>query len=205
MFTGIIEEIGKVISPTTPLIIEAKKIINNLNVGDSVAVNGVCLTVTKFDKKTIYLDVMNETYSKTNLKELKYLDSVNLERAMLANGRFDGHIVSGHIDGVGALKDIKSDGNSKWLTISTNPEILKYIVLKGSVTLDGVSLTVAYVDDKVFKVSIIPHTQQITTLVHKKIGAKINIENDIISKYIEKFLTKPKVNIDLNYLIENGF
>lgn len=206
MFTGIIEEIGTIISPRNPLIVKVSKILEDIHIGDSIAVNGTCLTVTTFTKDSITLDVMNETYSKTNLGRLKTNSKVNLERAMSANGRFGGHIVSGHIDGIGILTDISSDGIAKWLTITAEKNILNYIVLKGSVALDGVSLTVAYVDSKCFKVSIIPHTQSETTLLSKPIGTEINIENDIIGKYIEKFMhpdTESKITLD--FLRENGF
>ena len=147
---------------------------------------------------------MNETYGRTNLRHIKYGTKVNLERAMSAGGRFGGHIVSGHIDGTGILTDITSDGIAKWLTISADSSILKYIVLKGSVTLDGVSLTVAYVDDKIFKLSVIPHTQSETTLLLKSVGSEINIETDIIGKYVEKF-TRSESRITMDFLRENGF
>lgn len=204
MFTGIVEEIGTVLKSGNPLVIKAKKILEDVHLGDSIAVNGICLTVTSFADDTITIDVMNETYSRTNLRHIKYGTKVNLERAMSASGRFGGHIVSGHIDGTGILTDITSDGIAKWLTISADSSILKYIVLKGSVTLDGVSLTVAYVDDKIFKVSVIPHTQSETTLLLKSVGSEINIETDIIGKYVEKF-TKPESRITMDFLRENGF
>ena len=204
MFTGIVEETGTVLKSGNPLVIKAKKILEDVHLGDSIAVNGICLTVTSFTDDTITLDVMNETYGRTNLRHIKYGTKVNLERAMSAGGRFGGHIVSGHIDGTGILTDITSDGIAKWLTISADSSILKYIVLKGSVTLDGVSLTVAYVDDKIFKLSVIPHTQSETTLLLKSVGSEINIETDIIGKYVEKF-TKPESKITMDFLRENGF
>lgn len=204
MFTGIVEETGTVLKQGNPIVIKAKKILNDVHIGDSIAVNGVCLTVTAFTDETITLDVMNETYNRTNLRSIKYGSKVNLERAMSAMGRFGGHIVSGHIDGTGILSDITNDGIAKWLTITADSSILKYIVLKGSVALDGVSLTIAYVDNKSFKVSVIPHTQEETTLLLKSVGSEINIETDIIGKYIEKF-TQPESKITLNFLKENGF
>lgn len=204
MFTGIVEETGTVLKSGNPLVIKAKKILEDVHLGDSIAVNGICLTVTSFTDDTITLDVMNETYSRTNLRYIKYGTKVNLERAMSSGGRFGGHIVSGHIDGTGILRDITSDGIAKWLTISADSSILNYIVLKGSVTLDGVSLTVAYVDNKTFKVSVIPHTQSETTLLLKSVGSEINIETDIIGKYVEKF-TKPEGKITMDFLRENGF
>lgn len=206
LFTGIVEEIGTIINQKNPLVVSVSKILEDIHIGDSIAVNGTCLTVTAFTKDSITLDVMNETYSKTNLGSLKAGNKVNLERAMPANGRFGGHIVSGHIDGTGILTDISSDGIAKWLTITAEKDILNYIVLKGSVALDGVSLTVAHVDNKCFKVSIIPHTQSETTLLSKPIGSTINIENDIIGKYIEKFMhPNNESKITLDFLRENGF
>lgn len=206
MFTGIVEEIGTVLKPKAPLIIKVSKILEDIHIGDSIAVNGVCLTVTSYTIESITLDVMNETYSRTNLGNLKAGDTVNIERAILANGRFGGHIVSGHIDGIGTLTNITDDGIAKWLTITTNKDLLNYIIMKGSVTLDGVSLTVAYVDNISFKISLIPHTQSETTLLSKGIGAIINIENDILGKYIEHFILKEKgSNITIDFLKENGF
>lgn len=206
MFTGIVEEIGTVLKPKAPLIVKVSKILEDIHIGDSIAVNGVCLTVTTYTGDSITLDVMNETYSKTNLGKLKTGDSVNIERAMSANGRFGGHIVSGHIDGTGTLSNITDDGIAKWLTITAKKDLLNYIIMKGSVTLDGVSLTVAYVDNSSFKVSLIPHTQSETTLLSKGIGSSINIENDIVGKYIEHFtLKKNESNITLDFLRENGF
>lgn len=206
MFTGIVEEIGTVLKPKAPLIVKVSKILEDIHIGDSIAVNGVCLTVTSYTIESITLDVMNETYSRTNLGNLKAGDTVNIERAMVANGRFGGHIVSGHIDGIGTLTNITDDGIAKWLTITTNKDLLNYIIMKGSVTLDGVSLTVAYVDNTSFKISLIPHTQSETTLLSKGIGAIINIENDILGKYIEHFILKEKgSNITIDFLKENGF
>lgn len=207
MFTGIVEEIGTVISPGNKLKIGCNKILSDIHTGDSIAVNGVCLTVTQYSNNSITLDVMNETLNKTYLGAMTKGDSVNLERAMSANGRFGGHIVSGHIDGTGIITDIKNDGISIWYTISANEKILNYIVEKGSIAIDGISLTVAYVDESVFKVSVIPHTQKSTILPLKKIGSKVNLENDIVGKYIEK-LYKPKKEeskITQQFLIENGF
>lgn len=206
MFTGIIEETGTVLNPSAPLKIKVQKITEDIHLGDSISVNGVCLTVTSFTKDTITLDVMNETYKRTNLHNLKTQDKVNIERAMPAQGRFGGHIVSGHIDGTGVLTDITDDGIAKWLTISAESSILKYIVIKGSVALDGVSLTVADLSNSYFRVSVIPHTQSQTTLLSKPLGAKINIETDIIAKYIENFTTQQsKSKITLDFLSQNGF
>ena len=190
MFTGIVEEKGKVISAENGKIcISASKVLENTNVGDSIAVNGVCLTVTQLTSSTFTADVMNETLNRSNLGSLKKDSSVNLERAMSLNGRFGGHIVSGHIDGTGIIKKIVNDSNAVWIYIQAKEKILKLIVEKGSVAIDGVSLTVAKVFSDQFAVSIIPHTGEETTLLSKKIGDSVNLENDVIAKYVERLLT----------------
>lgn len=193
MFTGIIEEVGKIknISKTSSGIlftISADKVLRDCNIGDSIAVNGICLTVTKFDNESFTVDVMNETVRKTTLYKLTQNSYVNLERAMLANSRFGGHIVSGHIDGTGTISDIKKDGIAFIYKINTTKEITKYIINKGSITIDGISLTVVIVSDTSFTVSIIPHTMTVTNLGKKKIGDMVNLENDCIAKYVEKML-----------------
>ena len=216
MFTGIIEETGTVKTirktPTSSFVtIETKSILSDTSVGDSIAVNGVCLTVTGLDKNIFEADVMNETLRRSSLGELRAGSRVNLERAMAANGRFGGHIVSGHIDGTGIIKQIENDGIAVWYKISADERILRYIVEKGSVALDGISLTVAKTDSSSFSVSVIPHTAANTTLSSKKVGDIINIENDIIGKYVEKLLytenNKPKGRggLSAGLLMENGF
>lgn len=193
MFTGIIEEVGKIknISKTSSgilLTISANKVLRDCNLGDSIAVNGICLTVTKFDNDSFTVDVMNQTVRKTTLYKLTQNSYVNLERAMLVNSRFGGHIVSGHIDGIGTISDIKKDGIAFIYKINTTKEITKYIINKGSITIDGISLTVVSVSDTSFTVSIIPHTMTVTNLGKKKIGDMVNLENDCIAKYVEKML-----------------
>ncbi len=215
MFTGIIEEMGTVISISksavqSKLVIRADKIFSDLKLGDSVAVNGVCLTASTISGDTFTADVMNETFSRTALSKLKAKSHVNLERAMLSRGRFGGHIVSGHIDGTGIISDVKKDDNAVWYTISADNNILKYIIEKGSVAIDGISLTVAQITDKDFSVSIIPHTAQETILSEKGVGDEVNLENDIIGKYVEKLLgfkekTERKSNVDMEFLAKNGF
>ena len=210
MFTGIIEEIGEIKSIfNNNIVIKAKKILNDINIGDSIAVNGVCLTVVNFSNDDFTADIMPETLRKTNLKNILKGTKVNLERAMPLNGRFGGHIVSGHIDGVGKIINFKNEDNAVWVTIETEKNILKYIVQKGSIAIDGISLTVAYIDDKIFKVSIIPHTGEETILLNKKEGDIVNLENDIISKYVEKLLNfnsqNKQSNIDMDFLIKCGF
>lgn len=197
MFTGIVEEVGKIAAikrggNSSQLTISGKIIFDDLKIGDSIATNGVCLTVTTFSSKTFIADVMHETLERSNLGALRPGSSVNLERAMLANGRFGGHIVSGHIDGTGTITTIKKDDNAVWYTIKTTSSVLKYIVEKGSITIDGISLTVAKVGAENFSVSIIPHTADHTILVEKKAGDTVNLENDIVGKYVEKMLTAPE-------------
>ena len=215
MFTGIIEEVGKVVSikkgaKSSILTIQGRKIFEDLKIGDSVAVNGVCLTVTSFSKNIFIADVMNETLMRSSLGGLSNGSLVNLERAMAANGRFGGHIVSGHIDGTGRIIKVQRDDNAVWYTITTSDNLMKYIVEKGSIAIDGISLTVAKVDCKSFSVSIIPHTAKETVLSHRSVGDNVNLENDIIGKYVEKLINlgdKKKIesNITKEFLMKNGY
>lgn len=214
MFTGIIEEVGTVKavkrSGTSSFIeIQAKKVLEDVHLGDSIAVNGVCLTVTHSDGSIFRADVMNETLSRSSLGSLTAGSPVNLERAMAANGRFGGHIVSGHIDGTGTVSDIRNDGIAVWYTITAPPELLRYIVEKGSIAIDGISLTVAKVTETSFSVSIIPHTAAQTILGTKKTGDIVNLENDIIGKYVEKLMkpaeAAPQSGITMEFLAKNGF
>ncbi|WP_326512053.1 riboflavin synthase [Clostridium intestinale] len=215
MFTGIVEEIGTVVDFEASqnilrIKVQASKVLEETYLGDSISTNGVCLTVTGIGKNHFYADVMGETVRRSNLGTLKKGDKVNLERAMAANSRFGGHIVSGHIDGKGKITSYEKEGNAVWITIDTGKEVLKYIVEKGSIAIDGISLTVAYVDEKKFKVSIIPHTSEETTLLKKKIGEEVNLECDVIGKYVEKLLGFNKKNdekksITMDFLINNGF
>lgn len=193
MFTGIVEEIGlvKEIIPgnkSIKLTIKCEKIMDDVKVGDSIAVNGICLTVTSLDNGAFTADVMPQTMRKTNLGNLRTGEKVNLERALRPVDRMGGHIVSGHIDGTGVILSKEEEDNAIWLEISAPSDILKYIVVRGSVALDGVSLTVAYVDEKSFKVSLIPHTASVTILGSKKPGDRINIECDMLGKYVEKLM-----------------
>ena len=216
MFTGIIEEVGTVKaiqrgSASSFIKIQADKIFEDIHLGDSIAVNGVCLTVTEYREKVFKADVMNETLERSSLGQLKNGSPVNLERAMAANGRFGGHIVSGHIDGTGKISDIKNDGIAVWYTISTDSGILQYIVEKGSIAIDGISLTVAAVTDSSFSVSIIPHTASQTILSAKNVGDVVNLENDIMGKYVEKLMNPAADNksqissISREFLAEYGF
>ena len=199
MFTGIVEECGTVLDVlkngvSGSVQIQASTVLEGTKTGDSIAVNGVCLTVTKLTKSSFTADVMAETFRRTNLGNLGKNSRVNLERAMAADGRFGGHIVSGHIDGTGIISRIKEEGNAVWIYISAHQSILNLIVEKGSVAVDGISLTVAAVSDKEFAVSVIPHTRENTVLSGKKTGAVVNLENDIIGKYVQKLTGTAQIN-----------
>jgi riboflavin synthase len=215
MFTGLIEEIGEVKSiqkgaKSARITIKAEKVLSGTKIGDSINTNGVCLTVTEFNNNSFSVDVMAETIRSSNLGNLKSGSVVNLERALMASDRLGGHIVSGHIDGTGTIVDFTKEDNAIWVSVETTVDILKYIVHKGSITIDGISLTVAYVDDNIFKVSIIPHTKSETTLLNKKMGDVVNLESDMLAKYVEKLLKygvapKEKKSIGMDFLLDNGF
>jgi riboflavin synthase len=215
MFTGLIEEIGRVQSiikstKSARIIINADKVLEGVRLGDSISTNGVCLTVTSSTTNSFSVDVMAETRRSSNLHILSPGDEVNLERALRLGDRLGGHVVSGHIDGMGTITKYENEDNAVWITVETSREVLRYIVQKGSIAIDGISLTVAYVDETVFKVSIIPHTKDVTTLLRKKVGDIVNLECDMIGKYIEKLLKSKeqapvKKGIDMNFLCENGF
>lgn len=212
MFTGIIEEIGTIKgirrgNDSVVLDIEARHLLEDVKIGDSIATNGVCLTVTSLKGHLFSADAMPETMHRTTLGGLRPGDRVNLERALCLNGRLGGHIVAGHVDGVGEIVRKDKNENAVWITVSAPPAILKYIIEKGSVAIDGVSLTVAYIDESAFKVSVIPHTQGQTTLIGKFPGDKVNLENDMIAKYVEKLMSGGKSGggISLEFLQENGF
>ena len=215
MFTGIIEEMGIVKSiKNSAITIEADKIFDDLKLGDSVAVNGTCLTISSFSNKIFKADITFETLSRTNLGDLKSGFKVNLERALTLSKRLGGHIVSGHIDGVGIIKNISKNDRDIILKIEVPMSLMKYIIEKGSVAIDGISLTVAEVNKNIFSIAIIPHTFKETILYYKKEGDKVNIENDIIGKYVEKLLqfnncdnekNNKNSNINMEFLIKNGF
>lgn len=210
MFTGIVEELGKIHKieggSNCKLTISAKKILEDIKLGDSIAVNGICLTVVKFTSSSFTVDIMMETWKRTSLYKLNPGSPVNLERAMPANGRFGGHIVSGHIDGTGEIVSIRQDGNSVWYRIKTSKNIMKFIIQKGSIAIDGISLTVAEAGNADFYVSVIPHTLSNTVLATRHPGDIVNLENDIVGKYIESF-TKKSENSKLceNFLPGNWF
>lgn len=216
MFTGLIEEIGKLQNivrgaKSAQLTINASKVLKDVKIGDSICVNGVCLTVVCFSISSFSVDIMPETMRKSNLKNLQHGSKVNLERALKLGDRFGGHIVSGHIDGIGYITAMEEEDNATWVKIEASPDIMKYVIKKGSIALDGTSLTVASVGDKSFHVSLIPLTKEETTLLSKKIGDEVNLECDMVGKYIERFTTfkqdedPSKSVIDMNFLKENGF
>ena len=211
MFTGIIEEIGTVRriehgAKGARLTIQANTVLEDTRIGDSIATNGVCLTVASMTGDSFSADVMAESLRRSSLGTLQGGSPVNLERAMAANGRFGGHIVSGHIDGTGTIASQKREDNAVWVKIKTPAPLLRYIVEKGSIAIDGVSLTVAAVTDTDFSVSIIPHTGAQTILLGKKPGDPVNLECDVIGKYVEKLTAPHKTGgISTNFLAENGF
>jgi riboflavin synthase len=214
LFTGIVEEMGTIRSvrkgaSSSVLTIGGEVIFSDLKLGDSVAVNGVCLTVTSYGSDWFTADVMHETLSRSSLRDARAGMKVNLERAMAADGRFGGHIVSGHIDGTGTITSTQRDDNAIWYTVEAPASIMRYIVEKGSVTIDGISLTVARVAKTSFMVSVIPHTAAVTVLGGKGAGDIVNLENDIIGKYVEKLLqpaeAEQKSGITRDFLTQYGF
>ena len=218
MFTGIVEELGSVrrVLPgarSGKIVIGAKKVLEDVHIGDSIAVNGVCLTVVAASSDEFTADVMPETLRKSGLGTLKVGDPVDLERAMAANGRFGGHIVSGHIDGTGRIVETRPEENAVIVTISAPEHILALIVEKGSIAIDGISLTVASLTPSTFSVSLIPHTASETVLLKKHAGDVVNLENDVVGKYVQKLLGTATGNggqakggsLTLEYLQANGF
>lgn len=215
MFTGIIEEVGTVKNmqrgkDSVVLTIGATQIMEGTRLGDSIAVNGICLTVTDLHGDSFSADVMHETMNRSSLAKLTVGQKVNLERAMPANGRFGGHIVSGHVDGTGQIVDICKDDVAVWYTIATGAELMRYIVEKGSIAVDGISLTVARVKQDAFAVSTIPHTVRNTVLQDKSPGDTVNLECDVIGKYVEKLMQKAPENeqkstITRDFLAKYGF
>ncbi len=211
MFTGIVEEIGEVRriehgAKSVKLTIAAKTILEGTKLGDSIATNGLCLTVTGIGNGTFTADVMPESLRRSSLGLLRSGSKVNLERAMPADGRFGGHIVSGHIDGTGTVASLRREDNAVWLKVKASPALLRYIVEKGSIAINGVSLTVAEVTASDFSVSIIPHTGTETTLLDCRTGDTLNLECDVIGKYVEKLLAPhPENGITMEFLTQNGF
>ena len=215
MFTGIIEEVGTIRGihrgqHSAVLEIRAKVVLQETKIGDSIAVNGICLTVTSLSPGGFTADVMHETLDRSALAGLRAGNPVNLERAMPANGRFGGHMVAGHVDGTGRIAKIRKDDTAVWYTIEAAPSVLHYVVEKGSVTIDGISLTVAAVSDHDFSISAIPHTVRVTALKDRLVGDLVNLETDLVGKYIEKFLrpaeaAEPENKLSREFLARCGY
>lgn len=216
MFTGIVEELGTLErvergAVSAHLNIRAREILKDVGLGDSISVNGVCLTVTEYGNDRFTADVMGETLAKTNLSDLRVGDRVNLERALRMGDRIGGHMVSGHIDGVGTILDISPHGIAQVISVQAPELVMRYVIRKGSVAIDGISLTVVDCTDQTFRVSIIPHTAKLTTLGFKKKGDSVNLEADMLARYVEKFLQgrEPKADgsgrIDSAFLGKHGF
>lgn len=214
MFTGIVEEIGTIQSITRnpnslQFNITCTKILEDVEIGDSIAVNGVCLTVKEFSSSYFKADVMPETVKATTLHKLKIGSQVNLERAMAANGRFGGHFVSGHVDGTGEVISVSHHENAKYMEIRVDQKLLVYVMEKGSITVDGTSLTIFDVTENGFVLSLIPVTQSDSIVGHKKVGDLVNIECDMLAKYMERLLAnkakEPTNELTMKTLVDNGF
>ncbi|MGP1908287.1 riboflavin synthase [Metabacillus sp. JX24] len=212
MFTGIIEEIGTIGSMSgsdkaIEMTIHASKVLEDVRLGDSISVNGVCLTVTKFTSSSFTVDVMPETVKATSLNALKQGSNVNLERAMAAGGRFGGHFVTGHVDGTGTIIRKRPSANAVYYDIKTSRDLTSSIVMKGSIAIDGISLTIFGLENEQVTVSIIPHTLSETVLGGKEAGDIVNIECDMLGKYVKKFIDQSQgsSSITPDFLKENGF
>jgi len=209
MFTGIIEDLGTINRISRKgedalLIVDTSMNLDDINIGDSISISGACLTVTEKGSKRFSADVSAETLARTNLKSLKSGDKVNLEKSLRMNSFLGGHLVLGHVDGIGKIEEKVSKANSIQFAVEIDAALSRYIVEKGSVAVDGISLTVNRCEKNRFYVNIIPHTARNTTLGFKKAADQVNIETDIIGKYVEKFLN-PGKRIDMNFLAEHGF
>ncbi|PRY83010.1 riboflavin synthase [Alkalibacterium olivapovliticus] len=207
MFTGIVEEIGEIKdikrgSKSSELTVKASKVLKDTVIGDSIMTSGVCLTVTHLDQDTFKADVMSETLNRTALGSLSKGSQLNLERALNLQTRLGGHMVSGHIDGTGVITRFRKDDNAVWVTVEADKALLRYVIEKGSIAIDGISLTVVTVSETEFQVSIIPHTGEETTLLKHKIGDKVNLECDLIGKYVEKLLGLSSQSDNKNELTE---
>lgn len=216
IFTGIIEELGTVMrmepgSQSSRIVVKAQKVLEDVKIGDSIAVNGVCLTVTSFSKDFFTADIMPETVQKTTLKKLTSGDKVNLERALRLSDRLGGHLVQGHVDAVGEIIKKEQKDIAFIYHIKAPDNVLKYTVPKGSIAIDGISLTVVEVNKNGFVVSLIPHTAQMTTLGFKGVGDEVNLESDILGRYIEKLLNRDNSSqtsektLNMDFLAEHGF
>lgn len=219
MFTGLVEEIGKISKirkgiNSYQISIEAKHILSDIKLGDSIATNGACLTVVEKTNSNFTVDIMAETVKLTSFDKMKLGDTVNLERAMRLSDRLGGHLVSGHIDGIGKINKIKKEDIANIISIEAPQELLNQMLNKGSIAIDGISLTITHVSSKEFQVSIIPHTSKETTLLKKSIGDLVNLETDMIGKYVLRFLNPDKKEnlnqakvskVSLDFLAENGY
>jgi riboflavin synthase len=206
LFTGIIQEVGSIVSVTAgKLTVTANKILKGVEPGGSIAVNGICLTVTAFDDKSFSVDVMPETLQRTNLGLLHPQDKVNLERPLTFNGEIGGHLVQGHIDDTGKVVQVAQEGDTLLIRFQAKPEVMRYIVEKGFIAVDGTSLTVTARDATTFGVSLVKTTQQLTTLSEKQPGDIVNLEVDIIGKYVESLSLKKSTGITAEFLQEHGF
>jgi riboflavin synthase len=217
MFTGLVEELGKVKAivrgvKSVRLTIQASEVISDVKLGDSIAVNGTCLTVVEYNNTCFTADVMPETVDSTALASLKNGAIVNLERTLSIGDRFGGHIVSGHIDGIGMIRAKDVNDNAVIVKIEAGPEVMRYIVKKGSIAIDGISLTIVEYGEDWFTVSLIPHSASVTTLGFKKTGDTVNLEADVIGKYVEKLLglqiadkQSKASTLSMNFLQQNGF
>ncbi len=211
MFTGIVEEMGSVKAlkreaGAARLTISASTVLNGTALGDSISVNGVCLTVVDMSRSEFSADVAVETLNVTNLGDLKIGTKVNLERALQLSARIGGHLVSGHVDAVGRISGKREEGNSWRISFEAPESVLRYVIKKGSIAIDGISLTVADVDKRGFSIAMIPHTAKLTTLGFKSTGDSVNLEVDIIGKYVERLLPgRVESGVSLDLLKKEGF
>ena len=197
MFTGIVEEVGSVrAAGDGKFVVEASEVLSDVKVGDSISVNGACLTVTTHDESTFSVDVVPETLRRTNLGELEAGSPVNLERSMPADGRFGGHMVQGHIDGTATIRSIDSEGDAQMVVFDAPAVVMRYVVEKGFIAVDGASLTIVNCDNFSFSVTIIPHTRENTVFKSKKVGDSVNLEVDIMAKYVERLAYAARVPVD---------
>ncbi|MDE0043635.1 MAG: riboflavin synthase [Candidatus Poribacteria bacterium] len=213
MFTGIVEEIGIVseVKRTTQgavLSIDASNVLTDSKIGDSIAIDGVCLTMTQADSKTFTADISAETLRRTTLGNRDQGDGVNLERSLQLNSRLGGHIVLGHVDDVGVISGWRDEGDSSMMRVSASPDVMRYVVFKGSICVDGISLTIANLFESEFEIALIPHTKQVTTIGKKRVGDRVNIEVDLLGRYVERLLgeqSQSPRSVNLAFLKSHGF